>query len=197
MVKKVTILKVLFLVMLSFPAVAQEKIEGISICVDSVVATIDTNNTYIPLVVKILPKKIILKENSLQYEFKQDEILLWIDKVQNDSIKAFKLNNANFTYYVLSSQIKQATGLGINFTSWLIIDSQSCFIVEFESLSRNIRLIYFDSQTEKIRFIRFTYGESFFWSRDWDNIDYKIELNEIDRGNTKIIMSKDSKCTND
>jgi len=44
MVKSVTIFNVLFLVILSFPVFAQEKIKGISICVDSVIATIDTEN---------------------------------------------------------------------------------------------------------------------------------------------------------
>lgn len=197
MVKSVTIFNVLFLVILSFPVFAQEKIKGISICVDSIIATIDTNNTYTPLATKVFPTKIILKENTLQCEFNQDEILLWLNKVENDSIKAYRLNNSCFTFYILSSQIKQATGLGANFKSWLIIDLQSCNILEFESLSENYRLIYFDSITERVRFIRITYGESFFWSRDWDNVVYKIELSEIDHDNTKIISSRDSKCSND
>lgn len=195
MVRGAKILQALFLVFCSFVAVAQEKIEGIYPCVDSIINTLQTNTAYQPVKTKITGKKVVLKSDKAQNTFKQEEVLSWMDKVEKDSIKAYALNNAEYTCYVLSSSVKQATGLAINFTSWLIIIPNSNLVFEFESLSQNPKLIYFDQETSKLNFVRFTYGEHFFWKRDWDNVDFKMELNEIDNGELKLVSSKNSWCS--
>lgn len=195
MVRYIKILQTLFLVFFSFVAVAQEKIEGVSPCVDSIINILQTNTTYQPVKTKITGKKALLKIDKAQDTFKQEKVLTWIDKVEKDSIKTYALNNADYSCYVLSSSVKQATGLAINFTSWLIIIPSSNLVFEFESLSQNPKLIYFDQETSKLNFVRFTYGEHFFWKRDWDNVDFKMELNEVDNGEMKLVSSKNSWCS--
>jgi len=195
MVSGLKILLILFLVFFSFVAVAQEKIEGFSPCVDSIINTLQTNTTYHPVKAKITGKKAILKSDKAQDTFKQEKILSWIDKVEKDSIEVYSLNSTEYMCYVLSSSVIQATGLAINFTSWLIITPNSNLVFEFESLSQNHKLIYFDQETSKLNFVRLTYGEHFFWKRDWGNVDFKIELNEIDNGEAKVISSKNSWCS--
>ncbi|MDZ4203490.1 MAG: hypothetical protein U1C46_01610 [Bacteroidales bacterium] len=194
MVRDVKMLQALFLVLLSFVAGAQERIKGVSPCVDSVINSLQTHTIYQPVKVKATDKKLTLKCDKTQKAFKQDAVLSWMNKIEKDSIKAYELNSTDLKCYVFSSYIKRATGLAINFTSWLIVVPKSNFILEFESLVQNNRLIYFDKQTNKLIFIRFTYGDSFFWNRDWDNVNFKMELNEIDNGSVKAISSKDSKC---
>jgi hypothetical protein len=195
MVRGIKILLVLLLTFSSCAVVAQEKIGGIFPCVDSVINASHTHTIYTPVKVKITGKKAVLKGDNTRDTFGQEKVLSWIDKVEKDSIRAYELKNAEYKSYILSSFIKQATGLGSNFTSWLIIIPKSNTVFEFESLAQNHRLIYFNKETSKLNFVRFTYGEYFFWKRDWDNVDFKIELNEIDNGESKVISSTNSWCS--
>lgn len=195
MVKIIKILQTIILVFFPFFSIAQEAKEVISPCVDSVINTIHTNTIYQLVKTEITGKKIVFKGSKVQTTFKQEKVISWIDKVEKDSIKAYELNNAECRFYLLSSSVKQATGLGINFTSWLIIFENSNLVFELESLSQNPKLIYLNQATNKLYFVRFTYGDYFFEKRDWDNIDFKIEFNEIDNGEIKLVNVTNSWCS--
>jgi len=189
------ILQFLLLIIIPFAISAQEKIEGIIPCVDSMIESRQSNTDYKLLKTKITEKKIIFKSSNSRDTFRQDEILTWIEKIEKDSLRVYELINVEQRCYLLKSNIKQATGLASNFTSWLIVIPKSNLIFEFESLSENRELVYLNSKTGNLQFVRFTYGENFFWKRDWENVDFKIELNEIDNGEVKIVSSENSWCS--
>lgn len=185
MVKKIKILGIIFFIFISSVTIAQERMECTSACVDSLVKFLKTNTTYYPVETKIVGKIMFLEYNEVQDTLCNDKVYSWISKVKNDNVKAYVLSDADNKCYILSSLVKQATGLAVNFTSWIIAIKDSSIVFEFESLSDNPKLIYFDQETGKLNFFRITYGEIFFWERDWDNVDIEIELNEIDSGEIK------------
>ena len=194
MVKMMRTLYFLLLIISPFAMSAQEKIKGIIPCVDSIIENRQSNTNYKLLRTKITEKKIIFKSSNSKDTFRQGKILAWIEKVDKDSLKGYELINEEQRCYLLKSNIIQATGLASNFTSWLIIFPKSNLIFEFESLSENCELVYLNSKTGNLQFVRITYGENFFWKRDWDNVDFKIELNEIYDGKVKVVSSENSWC---
>lgn len=188
------ILFVALLTSLSFVALAQERIQGISPCVDSVVNASMTHTIHSLVKFKIIGKKIVFVNTNLRHTFDQENIFTWLNTIEQDSIKAYQLKNAQYEYFILSSKIKQATGIGSNFTSWLIIIPNTNEIYEFESLSQNPKLISFAISNKKLNFVKITYGDSFFWRRDWNNVDYQIEFYEIDNRAIKLIRSINTWC---
>lgn len=188
------ILFLLLIVVSSFTVVAQERIEVISPCVDSILTTIQTKVVYKPLDVEADEGiHIYLGDSSIV--LKQEKVIEWLEGVKIDSLKGQELRINESVYYVFYSDVLPASGLANNFTIWLIVDVQSNLFIDFNSLSQNPKLIYFDQETSKLNFVRFTYGEHFFWKRDWDNVDFKMELNAIDNGEVKLVSSKNSWCS--
>jgi len=74
-----------------------------------------------------------------------------------DSLKAFKLSSKNKSYYLFSSPVKQATGLAVNFTTWLVVDREANIVFEFKSLSESYKAFYLEKKTEKMNFISLTF----------------------------------------
>lgn len=194
MVREMKILFVAMLTSLSFVALAQERIQGISPCVDSVVNASMTHTIHSPVKFKIIGKKIIFVNTNLRDTFDQENVFTWLNSVEQDSIKEYQLKDAQYKCFILSSKIKQATGLGSNFMSWLIIIPKANEIYEFESLSQNPKLIFLNTNNKRLSFVKITYGDFFFWKRDWNNVDYQIEFYEIDNRVIKLIRSINTWC---
>lgn len=196
MVRGMKILLSLLLTTSCVMGVAQERIESLTPCVYSVLTTIQTKAVYKPLDVKA-DQGIHIDLGDTNIVLEQEQVVEWLERKSVDSLRGYKLTVNNSVYYLFSSQEEHGSGLIINFTMWLIIDVQSNLFIDFSSLSQNYKLIYFNSETSKLNFIRFTYGDYFFWNRDWDHVDYKMELNEINSGEMKLIESKNPWCSSD
>lgn len=194
MVKGMKILLSIFLVISSFVAVAQEQIGIITPCVDSVLTTIKNKAVYKPLDVTVDDGiRIVLGDSNIVLQ--QEQVIEWLEGVKTDSLRGYKLSVDESNYYIFSSDVLPASGLANNFTIWLIVDVQLNLFIDFNSLSQNPKLIYFNQETNKLSFVRFIYGEHFFWKRDWDNVDFKMGLNEIDNGELELVSSKNSWCS--
>ena len=118
----------------------------------------------------------------------------WLEnEALKDSIKSYRLAG-NKEYYLLSSPIKQATGLAVNYTSWLIIDAENNLLFDIISLSDDVRAFYFEKGTSNLHFVSFTYGESFIHQKDYNEISYTIESYIIGKNGKELIGKNDSNC---
>lgn len=197
MVKSKVILLIIFLIYSPLVIVAQEWIEDITPCVDSILNTKQTKANYRSLEVKADSFIYLDVDNRNEVIFKQEQVTDWLEGVYSDSIRACEFKVDESTYYIFSSRILPASGLANNFTPWLIVDSKFKLFIEFNSLSQNPQLVYFNQEANRLNFVRVTYGDHFFQKRDWDNVDYKMELNEIDNGEVKLVIIKNSWCDMD
>jgi uncharacterized membrane protein YkgB len=188
-------LYILVFIIYSHICFAQTEIEGIKPCVDSLISNLNNFTKYLSINFKIIDKGVVFYDKNLVDTVKDEKISSLLEYFDMDSIHSYLLINNKLKCYAISSSIKQATGLAINFISWIIIIPKYHCIYNFKSLSSNPKLIFFDNKNN-LQFIRVIYGESLFWNEDWDNVEYEIELNEInmDSCNTKIIEHKNSYC---
>jgi hypothetical protein len=173
----------LFILLFNLNVHSQEEKEAFYPCLDSIFSNFKTKTLYRNLNINVKKAKIELSENSnCELILKDKQLIEWLQKMNNDSLKVYRVLNGRKEFYLFYSQNNQATGLAINFTSFLILklnDTKASNIFTFESLSSDKRLIYLDDVFEKINYFKITYGENFFLKRDWDNVDFKIESNII------------------
>jgi len=161
----------------------QEQIKTFYPCLDSIFSNLKTKTSYKHFNINIKKTEIELTEKGIcKLTLKDKKLIEWLQKMNNNNLKVYKVLNERKEFYLFSSQNNQATGLAINFTSFLILKLNSTKaknIFTFESLSSDKKLIFLDDISERINYIKITFGENFFWKRDWDNIDFKIESNII------------------
>lgn len=172
--------------------------QSIDCCLDSILQQVDTS-----LTITGVPIKVTISGNKLRIDdreknmFDNKEIKAWLEELAIiDSIKSFKLTYSK-EYYVFSSPVKQATGLAVNFTTWLVFDVSSDLAFEFESLSASHQAFYLEKATDKLHFVSFTFGESFFHQKDFENIVYRIKSYTIDKGVIRLVGEKESQCSCD
>lgn len=187
---------ILFLSFFCSTLFAQEKIEVIKPCVDSIVNIPTSKHTvYEKLKISVCKKSIALRGANFKRKYNNTELNSWINKMNIDSLEVFKLNESlKAEAYLFKSFNSQSAGLAVNFTSFLIFIPNKNVFIEFESLAVNEKLIYFDDVTNSLKYIRFSYGENFFWKRDWNDIDFKIETYEIKNSKTNLIKSSNLRC---
>ncbi len=189
--------KILFIsvfILYSYLCFSQTEIKGIKPCVDSLIYNLNNSTKYKDINIRIIEEGVVFYDTYFVDTVKNDNISSLIEYIDIDSIKSYTIINNEHKCYLISSCIKQATGLAINFTTWIIIIPQYNCVYDFKSLSSNPKLIYFINNN--LYFIRFNYGENLFWNEEWDKVDYEIEINEIniDSCNAKIIEHKNSYC---
>jgi hypothetical protein len=189
MVKLKFIFQFIIYLLLSSRILSQD-VKGITFCVDSIIYNLQKKEKIGEVV---LSKEINLKGYSQMFKHNIN-FLEWLDKIEKDSLKIYELQNNEIKYYFFSSKAKFATGLAINFTFWFVLVSNDNFNLEFISLSRDNRLIFFDKKTLRVKFFLLNYGDSFFWKRDWDNIHFKVELHKINKKSTDIIYNFETSC---
>ena len=177
----------------------QETAEALKPCVDAILNE-KSNSTYYETLNYDLSKDTIDILSTLQTILNENEkYSSWSKKINKEDLEVCKLTNREKECYLLSSTYKQATGLAINFyTSLIVIPVPNGFrVIEFESLLANEELVFFDDKNGSLNYVRFTYGDNFFWSRDWENIDFKIEEYKVAAADVVLIRSKDSFCKDD
>lgn len=170
--------------------------QSIDCCLDSILKQIDASLVITPIQVEVDVKGSRLKVDAgKKRTLSNGELKAWLeDQAIIDSIKSYRLV-ASKEFYLLSSPIKQATGLAINFTSWLVIDVNNNLAFELKSLSENHQAFYFEKATNELHFVSFTFGESFVHQKDFDNIVYKMESYIIDKEGKRLVGEKESRCS--
>lgn len=165
-------------------------------CLDSIIKQVDINT-----IVKSQPVDVKIKKNELfvsnsdKVVLRNNEIEVWLQELAIvDSIKAFALTHGSNNYYLFSSPIKQATGLAVNFTTWLIVDAKRNVTFEIWSLSNNSEAFYFDKVRDELQYISFSFSDNFVHQKDYDNISYKLELYSIKDGIESLIDVHQSQC---
>lgn len=175
---------------------AERQTQSVDCCLDSILNQIDAS-----LVITANPVEVIVKGSRLKVNAEKKrtlsngEIKSWLEEQAIiDSIKSYRLV-ADKEFYLLSSPIKQATGLAINFTTWLVIDASNNLSFEFKSLSGNHQAFYLEKATDELHFVSFTFGESFVHQKDFDNIVYKMESYTIGKEGKRLVEEKESRCS--
>lgn len=174
----------------------ERQIQSVDCCLDSILKQIDAR-----LVIMASPVEVSVRGSRLKIDAGEKrtlgsrEIKVWLEEQAIiDSVKSYRLV-ANKEFYLLSSPIKQATGLAVNFTTWFVIDVSNNLSFEFKSLSENHQAFYFEKSTDELHFVSFTFGESFVHQKDFDNIFYKIESYTIGKVGKRLVGEKESRCS--
>jgi hypothetical protein len=88
MVRKVLYLFIFFN-LISLNSISQEKFGCVSGCIDSIINSIESNTTY-SLLLANFKNGLVLMDGKHEMIYKQKQVLKWIDKVDKDSVKAYK-----------------------------------------------------------------------------------------------------------
>ena len=168
--------------------------QSINCCLDSMLKQVDLSLSIMAVPVKVSVSGNRLRIDDRKNTFDNREIKAWLEeRAIVDSIKSFKVVSEK-EYYLFSSPVKGATGLAINFTTWLIVDVSNNLAFEFKSLSASHQVFYLEKATDKLHFVSFTFNESFFHQKDFENIVYRIESYAIDKGTKRLVDEKESEC---
>jgi len=130
--------------------------------------------------------------------FLQDKILTdsavieWSEETDADSIHVYVLQSNHRSFFILSSRVKQATGLASNITTWLVIDVEKKLAYSLSSLSNNVDLFYF--QDSDLRVITFDYSDEFIENKDYDNMSFTVTHYLLIEGEERIAERTISKC---
>lgn len=171
-------------------------VQSVYCCLDSILKEVDGSLEKTPISVNVEFKgeelrvgsdeKITISHNKVRYWLQETAI--------QDSIVAFRLPVGNKGYYLFSSPIKQATGIAVNFTSWLIVDADRNFVMEIESLSNSQKAFYLEKATGNLSFTSFGFAESFIHQKDFGNIVFKQEHYSITKEGKRLIREEESPC---
>ncbi len=185
--------KIFFLILLlcyNFSVISQE-IRGISTCVDSLVENIRSKTEYADLSIEIIDG-LFVKTDFDSKSFKNEKTKKWISKIEKSEIKGKKVSIGRSHCYAFRSKIKYATGLAINFFSWMVIIPDLDIVFEFKSLSSNFRLIYFENG---LRFYKLNYESELRKKQNSRTITYKIEQFQLtDNGAQNLIKVFNTRC---
>ena len=116
----------------------------------------------------------------------------WIKFIDSDNIKGYVFNCKHKEYCILTAFAKDATGLMTNFTQFLIIEFETnkCW---WQKGLAEYPVVFF--QGSNIFFVFVNFGESFIHKKDFDNIDYRIGLYKLSKGNLIFVDEKQNiKC---
>lgn len=127
---------------------------------------------------------------------KNKELRDWLESVDVSKLSGFIIEKGVNQYIALCSEYAQATGIGSDFWTWIIVGKESNITFLFESLSNSPELIYFDEANGQLEFISVSYGDTFFYSRDRNNITYSLERFRLSDSNTvgKVLENEDFYC---
>ncbi|WMJ74302.1 hypothetical protein RCC89_14165 [Cytophagaceae bacterium ABcell3] len=104
----------------------------------------------------------------------------WLDKVSHDSLVFYTVSKGKSSCYVVSSRFFGGSGLGSNFYAWAVIPSRKDTAYFFESLSNKVEQFYYLDSPNKLNVSTVNFGDRFFYYRNEDSLDFKIESYTVD-----------------
>jgi hypothetical protein len=152
--------------------------------------------------IKLMKKPYQLGEYTLQIEnekiFIQNIMLQdtesnkWSEQSNVDSISVYAIRDYRYPFFLLSSAIKEATGLSTNLTIWLVIDIKRKFVYQLSSLASDIEL--FSIHDNSFQVVTLDYSDQFIEDKSYNNMSFDIIHYVLADGEKKIIDKSSSKC---
>lgn len=123
-----------------------------------------------------------------------DIVSAWLNAVNRDSIKVYgKLDKES--YFIVSSKVKKATGLAVNFTKWLVLKPSSKTAFDFWSLDDDPKFFYHKpEEPDKLNAVIFNYSDEFIHNKDWNKLSLKVSNYQIGSGTKRVVRETHCQC---
>ncbi len=170
-------------------------ISDVNCCIDSILSQYDKSNLIFTQDVNCK-----IENNQIKIDGKNKQLISkkyvkdWINGIIPDSLKSYSINTGMNEYYFFSSQIKDATGFAVNFTSWFIFDRKNNETFTINSLSSNSKALFFDKSSNDMIFITFNFSEKFIHDKDFDNILYLSNIYKFNLKGERTKSDYQSNC---
>jgi hypothetical protein len=179
-------------------ALKQEKDSSwVACCEDSILQTIHNPTNCDSILVRFeSDSTLIVDARTTVIRLKHPKISRWYAEVDRSSIRGYRLSLGTTHYLALSSVIDKATGLMVNFTSWLLVDPLLSNAITLVSLSNKPKFFMIDSTKHELKFVRFDFSAEFISKKDYSSIMYNVEHCEWSTGShkLKVVMAKSCRC---
>ncbi len=101
----------------------------------------------------------------------------WLAVVDHAKVRVYRAETREAAFFLLSSQVGNATGLAVNMTKWLVANPDSDVVSELSSLSDDPEFFFFrsDSGRQRLNCIVFDYTDDFINSVDRSNLSLGVK----------------------
>lgn len=150
------------------------------------------------------PKNIYLQEHTS--DLNKDKVYLeiqrnskfkkWSETIIEDSISLSTIKLSNVSYYLFTSPIKNATGIGINYHSIFLFDSSTKLVFTSYTLTNKRGSFYYDLKSKETKLLIFTFDDSFIHIKDYDKIKVNYRIVTLKKGIIHKSKLLSLKCAN-